>query len=210
MISNNALYDYELDDRVRSRIGSSEVFFEPYKKGDVSKILHARAKDAFTIKIDDSILEHCASSLGHGDARRAIDLLRVAAQIASIQGEMISKKHVNLAQDELQKDRIEKVISSASFHSRSVCGALARITFLTDSEWHSTSSIFKQYSEILSKDEKILSYRRISELLVELENTGLVKSQTVSKGRHGYGTQYKLAVSSDMIGRNVNANGGTQ
>ncbi|MDR3782818.1 MAG: AAA family ATPase [Candidatus Nitrosotalea sp.] len=205
MISNSALYDYDLDDRVRSRIGSSEVFFEPYKKEDVLKILHARAKDAFKIKIDDSILEHCAylSSLGHGDARRAIDLLRVAAQVASIKGEKISKTHIDMAQDELQQDRIEKVISSASFHFRLVCGALARVTFLTDSEWHSTSTIFKQYSKILPKDTKILSYRRISELLSDLENTGLVISQTGSRGRHGYGTQYKLAVSPEMIGRNV-------
>lgn len=28
-------------------------------------------------------------------------------------------------------------------------------------------------------------------------------SQTGSRGRHGYGTQYKIAVSPEMIGRNV-------
>ena len=41
----------------------------------------------------------------------------------------------------------------------------------------------------------------MSELLTELENTGLVVSQTSSKGRHGYGTQYKLVVSPEMVGK---------
>jgi len=52
----------------------------------------------------------------------------------------------------------------------------------------------------LQKETKPLGYRRVSELLTELENTGLVVSQTSSKGRHGYGTQYKLVVSPEMIG----------
>lgn len=36
---------------------------------------------------------------------------------------------------------------------------------------------------------------------MELENTGLAVSLTSSKGRHGYGTQYKLTVSPEMAGK---------
>lgn len=42
-ISNNIMSDYEIDDRVRSRIGSSEVFFNAYSKQDVLEILKDRA-----------------------------------------------------------------------------------------------------------------------------------------------------------------------
>lgn len=38
-ITNNALSEYEIDDRVRSRIGSSEISFEPYSKHIITKIL---------------------------------------------------------------------------------------------------------------------------------------------------------------------------
>ena len=79
-ISNNVMSDYEIDDRVRSRIGASEVFFEPYKPQAVLAMLKDRAEKAFSEPVDSEILQYCAdqSSEEHGDARRAIDLFRVA------------------------------------------------------------------------------------------------------------------------------------
>lgn len=53
---------------------------------------------------------------------------------------------------------------------------------------------------MMAKDTKPLSYRRIVDLLVELENTGLVTSRTLSRGRYGYGTDYKLKLSPEMVG----------
>ena len=204
-ISNNVLSEYELDDRVKSRIGSSEIFFEPYSKSDLLEILKDRAKSAFAKKIDGLVLDHCAElgSSEHGDARRAIDLLRVASEIAISKGEELSVSHVDKASDRLQKDRAEKIIEGASYHFRLVCGGLARATFLSGQAMHSTSTIYKQYGKILEKGVKPLTYRRIHDILTEMENTGLVQSQTSSRGRHGYGTQYKLAMPPEMVGRAI-------
>lgn len=201
-ISNNVVVDYEVDDRVRSRIGSSEVFFTPYSKKEVLEILKDRAATAFSKAVDNGILDYCAnlSAEGHGDARRAIDLLRVAAEIASARGEAVAKSHVDMAVEQLHKDRAVLVLSAASYHFRLAAGALATITHLTGGAWHSTSTIYDHYTQIVQNEIKPLTYRRVSELLTELENTGLAVSQTSSKGRHGYGTQYKLAVSPEIIG----------
>jgi len=43
-ISNNALIDYNLDDRVKSRMGTAEIYFNPYRKDDIVAILSDRAK----------------------------------------------------------------------------------------------------------------------------------------------------------------------
>jgi cell division control protein 6 len=202
-ISNNVMSDYEVDDRVRSRIGTSEVFFEPYTKQAVLAILKDRAAKAFSQPVDSEILQYCAdqSSQEHGDARRAIDLLRVAAEIAGKRGEKISKMHVDAALARLQRDRVSTTLSSASFHLKLAAAALARISYLTQEVWHSTSTVYNQYHLILEEGTKPLTYRRIAELLTELENMGLVISHTSSKGRHGYGTQYKLVVPPDAIGK---------
>ncbi len=151
-------------------------------------------------------MQYCAeqSSQEHGDARRAIDLLRVAAEIASKKGEKISKMHVDLALARLQKDRISTTLSPASYQLKLTAVALARISYLTQDVWHSTSAVYNQYRHILKDAEdntKQLTYRRIAELLTELENMGLVISHTSSKGRHGYGTQYKLAIPPETIGK---------
>jgi archaeal cell division control protein 6 len=202
-ISNNVMSDYEIDDRVRSRIGTSEVFFEPYKPQTVLALLKDRAEKAFSEPVDSEILRYCAgySSQEHGDARRAIDLLRIAAEIAGKRGEKISKKHIDQAVGQLQKDRISTTLSSASYHLKLAAAALARKSYLTEEVWHSTSTLYDQYRHILSKNGKQLTYRRFSELLTELENMGLVVSHTSSKGRHGYGTQYKLVVSPEIVGK---------
>jgi archaeal cell division control protein 6 len=203
-ISNNVMSDYEIDDRVRSRIGTSEVFFEPYTQQAVLAILKDRAAKAFSHSVDYQILQYCAdqSSQQHGDARRAIDLLRVAAEISGKKGERLNKMHIDAALTQLQKDRVSITLSSSSFHLKLAAAALARISYLTQEAWHSTSTINNQYHLILKDDGvKPLTYRRIAELLTELENMGLVISHTSSKGRHGYGTQYKLVVPPEAIGK---------
>jgi cell division control protein 6 len=203
-ISNNVMSDYEIDDRVRSRIGTSEVFFEPYTQQAVLAILKDRAAKAFSGSVDSEIMQYCAdqSSQEHGDARRAIDLLRVAAEIAGKRGgEKITKMHIDTALARLQRDRVSTTLSSASYHLKLAAAALARISYLTQEVWHSTSTVYNQYRHIMRKDTKPLTYRRIAELLTELENMGLVTSHTSSKGRHGYGTQFKLVVPPEAIGK---------
>ncbi len=66
--------------------------------------------------------------------------------------------------------------------------------------WVATSSVYETYKSIIPEDTRILSYRRITDILVKLENTGLVVSRTVSHGRYGYGNEYKLKVSPEMVG----------
>jgi cell division control protein 6 len=109
--------------------------------------------------------------------------------------------HVDAALARLQKDRISTTLSSASFHLKLAAVALARISYLTQEVWHSTSTVYNQYRLTLDERTKPLTYRRIAELLTELENMGLVISHTSSKGRHGYGTQYKLVVPPEAIGK---------
>lgn len=204
-ISNNVVADYEIDDRVRSRIGSSEVFFNSYSKKDVLAILNDRAAAAFSKPIEPAVLDYCAdlSSAEHGDARRAIDLLRVAAEAASSRGEPMQKKHVDMAGEQLQRDRVSLVLSTASYHFRLVAAAMAKNTYVTGDGWHSTSTLYERYCQLVQEGTRTLTYRRVSELLTELENTGFVVSQTSSKGRHGYGTQYRLTVSPDIVGRAI-------
>ena len=201
-ISNKILSDFDLDDRVLSRIGSSEIFFDSYSEGDVFEILKSRAEKAFSVRVPDKILKHVAklSSSDHGDARRAIDLLRLSAELAGQSGSMISESHVDSAASLLQQDQVTKIIKGGSYHFRVVCAALSRITYLSDEPWHSTSRIYKQYQKVLQTDTKPLSYRRVSELLVELVNSGIAVSQTSSKGRKGYGSQFKLVVAPDIVG----------
>lgn len=202
-ISNNVLSDYDLDDRIRSRIGNSEIFFKPYSNDEMLKILQQRAEEAFGKKIDDKILEKCAkvSFLEHGDARRAVDLLRVSAEIAAKEKKEITVEHVTTASKQIQKDRVDEVISSLSHHSKMICLVLAAMTFFLNKNLHTTMSIYEKYKKYL--DTEPVSYRRCSELLKDLENTGLIASKTGSKGRKGYSSEFQLVIDPQIVGETI-------
>ncbi|HJW20446.1 MAG TPA: AAA family ATPase [Candidatus Nitrosotalea sp.] len=207
-ISNDVLAEYNIEDRVKSRIGTSEIFFAPYHHGNVLTILEERAKEAFALKIDNAVLERCAklASEDHGDARRAIDLLRVAAESASSSGQPLNTYHVDWAARELHQDRLENILTDASYNFRRLLASLARITYLSKEEWHFTSIIVQQYKHVWQHNVPPLSYRRISEILNEMEGMGVVVSHATSRGRHGYGKQYKLEMSPDVVGKTLDVN----
>jgi len=163
-ISNNALSDYDLDDRIKSRMGNSEVFFPSYTKDDVSQILQDRAKKAFSKKIPDDIIQYCAEicSAEHGDARRALDLLRVAGELSD--GVKITKDDIDSASMKLQKDRLEQIITNASHHQRVVVGAICKNLTNGNSGFTATSQIYDTYKGMLPETTKPLSYRRIADL----------------------------------------------
>ena len=157
-------------------------------------------------KEDLGALERCAElcSENHGDVRRAIDLLSLAGEIAGAgNSQTVTRGHIDMAAEQLEKDRVIEVMSSASPHLKAVCAALVRLTYaLEEADWHSTSTLYQEYcNSLLDKRDRPLTYRRVSKLLAELENTGLVVSRKASLGRYGYGRQYKLAVHSEVAGR---------
>ena len=198
-ISNNILTDYNLDDRIKSRIGNSEIFFRPYSNEEMLRILRQRAEEAFSEEIDDSVLERCTeiSFLEHGDARRAVDLLRVSAEIAAKENKKLAVRHVNLASQKIQKDRVEEVLASLSNHSQWICKVLAAKSFFHEKDWHTTQSIYESYKKY--SDLTPVTYRRFSELLTDLGNSGILVSSTSSKGQNGYNSEFKFAVDLQTI-----------
>lgn len=199
-ISNNVVSEYDLDDRVRSRIGNTEVYFPAYTYDEALQILRTVAVEAFN-EIDDAVLQHCAklSSQEYGDARRAIDLLRVGAEIAGAKNQKLSIKHIDLASVRLQNDRIVEIMSHATQQFKYVCAAIVYLSYIVELEFIHTSRIYDEY-KLVSPKESHLTYRSISSVLNDIENSGMLTSQIHSRGKHGYGKQYKLMFSPDLIG----------
>lgn len=200
-ISNNGLQEFSFDDRVKSRIGNSAVFFPPYKKDDIVQLLKTRSSQAFRIPISDKILDICADMCceDHGDARRAIDLLRVAGEICS--GE-ITKDNLSLAKYQIDNNRIRDIVQNLSYHSKHVLKAVCVLSLYR--KWADTSHIFHEYANSVDFIKQ-LSYRRISDILVDFEDSGLLISKKSHRGRGGYGKSYRLVESPDLVGNTINS-----
>jgi len=198
-ISNRQLHDYPLEERVRSRLDASEIYFPPYKGRDVLKILRKRAEKAFVDNVDEKVLYECAflSSAESGDCRHALQLLRQAAEIAN---GPISVSDVRRASNLLQKDQLEVIIETATGQQQILLQSMARLVLKNEKEFHSTKEIFDEYQSIIITDCEHLGYRRVSDLLDGLENLGVIISKKSSEGRFGCHKFYRIVLHHYLVG----------
>jgi len=105
--------------------------------------------------------------------------------------------------NKLDDNKLNLILETATDHQKLLLAALAKLVLYSGKEMHSTRQIFEQYDLLSSDDNRRLSYRRVFDLLEELENTGIIIAKTHSSGRHGYHNFYQLSVHHDLVGYKI-------
>lgn len=197
-ISNDLTFKEKLDPRVISSLGEEEVVFTNYDVEQIKKILMERVKEAFiTDSVEESALNLCAALAGseHGDARRAIDLLRVAGEIAERQqADKVTKEHVRNASLKIEENKEETSLKSYPLHEKLIILAIMKAGGSSTGEIY---SYYRGLCKIVGRDE--LTQRRITQMLSEIELSGIITGRLIHQGIHGRTKKYKLTVSSEMI-----------
>ncbi|MEM4409194.1 MAG: cell division control protein Cdc6, partial [Candidatus Caldarchaeum sp.] len=201
-ISNDLMFKEQLDPRVLSSLSEEEVVFPPYTATEIADILVDRAAQALRPgSIGEDVIRLCAALAAseHGDARRAIDLLRVAAEVAEREGaERIEEQHVRKAQSMIERGRVKEVVLSLPLHSRLVLLAI----YMSARKGLETTSgtIYNMYREFCSSiGLEPLTDRRVSTLVSELDMLGIIACELVSYGRHGRTRKIKPTISFNEI-----------
>lgn len=201
-ITNDINFIENLDPRVRSSLGEEEIVFPPYNAEQLEDILWERAREAFTpgaISLD--VIKYCAALAAreHGDARRALDLLRVAGEIAEREGAgKVLVKHVRRAAQEIEYGRIQQVISTLPLHAKLVLKAIAMI--VKEKGHATTGETYDRYRGLaMSLGLDPLTQRRVSEIINELDMLGLVNAIVVSRGRYGKTKMIRIRDSLEVI-----------
>jgi len=204
-ISNDLTFKDMLDPRVLSTLGEEEVIFAPYNAVELKGILQQRVEIAFNPGVigDEGVINlvGALAAQEHGDARRALDLLRTAGELAERRGdERVLQDHVREAQKVIERDTITETVKTLPMQSKAVLFAVYVLADKGQSDIF-TGECFNVYSEIakaLSLDT--LTQRRVSDLISELDMMGLINTTVISKGRYGRTKKIKLAVSKKQIG----------
>ncbi|MCL5068297.1 MAG: orc1/cdc6 family replication initiation protein [Thaumarchaeota archaeon] len=188
-ISNDLQFKEALGARVLSRLSEEETVFPPYSAMELRAILQERAQSAFNENAyTEAALNLCAALSGseHGDARRAVDLLRIAGEVAEREAStQLDEKHIRIAVQKIDQDRVTEALRTLPLH--------AKLTLLAvfhperkDNTSASSGSVYEEYSQICAKTgTEPLTTRRISGLLSELDTLGLVSAAIVNYGRYG-------------------------
>ena len=204
-ISNDLKFKEMLDPRVLSTLGEEEVIFSPYNAVELKGILKQRVELAFNRNaISDEGVINLVGALAaqeHGDARRALDLLRTAGELAERRGDSaVTQDHVRDAQKVIERDTITETVKTLPMQSKAVLFAVYVLANKGQRDIF-TGECYNIYSEIakaLSIDT--LTQRRVSDLISELDMLGLINTTVISKGRYGRTKKIKLAVSKKQIG----------
>jgi len=197
-ISNDLTFKEKLDPRVISSLGEEEIVFTNYNVEQIKKILEERIHDSFIENsVEEPALNLCAALAGgeHGDARRAIDLIRVAGEIAERQqSDRVTIEHIREATQKIEENKEETSLKSYPLHEKLVIIAIMKANGSSTGEIYSS---YKNLCKVVGRDE--LTQRRVTQMLSEIEMSGIISGRIIHQGIHGRTKKYKLTISSEMI-----------
>jgi len=202
-ISNKIRYRDQMDERVKSSLCEREFVFPPYDANQLREIMEAR-RDAF----HDGVLESgviprvaALAAQEHGDARKAIDMLRYAGDIAQSRGTAtVAEEFVDEARDRAESDRFRKLIRGATPHSRYVLHALATLSRTNNQERFRTRAVYDIYEEVCDEyGSEPLSLRRVRDLLKEHAFLDVTEQSNEGGGVDGVYTAHRLIEDPDTV-----------
>ncbi len=201
-ISNNLVFAEDLDPRVKSSLSGEDIIFPPYNALQIQDILKERVSKAFRNNIVQlGVVEKCSAYAAreHGDVRRAIDLLRVSGEIAERSGSTIVEiKHLDEAEKKVESD---KIINAAIDQPKQFQVVLYSILIISpQKKTFFTGEIYEIYKTICQKSKfNVLTQRRISDILAELDMLGMINAKIISKGRYGRTREISLSLEERII-----------
>jgi cell division control protein 6 len=205
-ISNKIMYADRMDERVKSSLCEREFVFPPYNAPQLSDIMEARS-DAFREGVLNGGVIPRAAALAareHGDARKAIDILRYAGEIAQSRGvNEVKEDFVIQARERAESDRFRELIRGATPHSRHVLQALTVLSLNheNDTEGFRTTKIYDLYQEICRQEgTDPLSLRRVRDLLKEHAFLDVIEQSRFSGGSaEGSYTEHQLLEDASVV-----------
>ncbi|HLC85785.1 MAG TPA: ORC1-type DNA replication protein [Candidatus Nanoarchaeia archaeon] len=202
-ISNDILFMDSVDPRVKSSLSEEELVFPPYNAIQIQDILRERAKVGFKHEvIKDGVIEKCAAYAAreHGDARRALELLRVSGELAERKNKnIVSVEDIDDAEEKIERDKILDVV-----HTQPKQFQLTLLSILNLSDIGKgplfTGDVYEIYRDLCQKvGLKPLTQRRITDIIAELDMLGIINAKVISKGRYGRTKEIKVVIPKSTI-----------
>jgi len=197
-ISNDLKFKEFLDPRVLSSLSEEEIVFPAYTVEELKGILKDRTKEGFydgTVK--EAAINLCAAKAGseHGDARRAVDLLRVAGEVAEREGvSFVDEKHIRIAEQKIEQDTASEALRSLTMHEKIIMYSVML------SEKGSTGDVFDKYKELCRKlSLEPVTQRRVGMIISNLDTLGLISAPVINQGRYGRTKRISLAVQPSVV-----------
>jgi archaeal cell division control protein 6 len=184
--------DLKLRDRfpphLKSVLCENDLIIKPYDAMQLADILRARVEMAFQPSVvPEMVIDLCAAyaAQDYGDVRRAIDLLRVAGELAEARnGSTLVEQDVKDSCAKIEVDRAVEVIKTLPTQSKAVL--LACIYVYDSPQENITANIYEVYKRLAYEiDISVLTQRRVTDLISELNQLGILEGFNDFRGIKG-------------------------
>ena len=204
-ISNKLKFRDSLDPRILSSLGEEHIVFPTYDASELRDILNERVKITFHEDVlKEDVIPLCAAIAAkeHGDARKALQLLRKAGELAErAQSKFVTSKYVEKAQEDIEKDYIMEYIKGLPLQAQLILTSIYLISKFNPDHIIISGDIYDVHSEIRSLIPGVrqLTKRRISDYINELALAGIIIAEVKSMGHYGRTKIIKFDIGIDII-----------
>jgi cell division control protein 6 len=198
-ISNDFKFRDQLDPRVQDTLCERELQFPPYGASELENILESRAEIAISEDaIEQGVLNFCAALAARdsGSARQALDLLRLAGEIAeNRESDIVERGHVEAARSRLEQERVEEGMRELTTHGRLVLLAIISKAAKEEETPCRTREIYEEYITLCdSSGTDSLAQRSVHNHLSDLRMLGILSANENRSGSRGNYYSYELDV----------------
>ena len=202
-ISNDIMFVDNLDPRVRSSLSEEEIIFPPYNALQIQAILKQRAEISFNKNVLGlGVIEKCAAyaARDHGDARRALELLRVAGEVADRKNsKIITISNIDEAEEKIDRDRIIDIVTTQPKQYHLVLYSILSLQPMRNKNIF-TGEVYEIYKSLCNKtNTSILTQRRVSDIISDFDMIGIVNARVISKGRYGRTRDISIGISETTL-----------
>lgn len=192
-----------LDSELKSSLDAAEILFPSYTAEQLQDILYERAERAFQwAALDDAVIPLCAAFAAskQGNARCALDLLCVSGEIAEQSGsKKVYEEHVRHARERIEMSRVIDVVKTLPLQAKIVLSSVIRCRGRNKRRIHS-GVVYNMYRRLCTyAGVNVLTQRRVTDFISELNIFGLVNTVIVSKGRYGRTREISLSVPEECV-----------
>ncbi|QCC47218.1 Cdc6/Cdc18 family protein [Halobellus limi] len=200
-ISNNYTFRQSLSPKVKDTLMESEISFSPYDASELRAILADRADRAFVDGVcEESAIARAAAiaAKDRGNARQAIDLLRVGGEVAKKRGDThVDDTHIVAAQELVQRGRLRNRIRDQTQHAQLLLETLAYIEQHEEAPARS-KAIKNRYEDVADSHAvaPLTTLKSIQNHLSDLHMLGFLRRTGQNHGEGG-GRYYEYSLDLD-------------
>ncbi|MCL9813487.1 orc1/cdc6 family replication initiation protein [Natranaeroarchaeum aerophilus] len=204
-ISNNYTFRTSLSPKVKDTLMETEISFGPYNANELGTILQDRAEQAFAEDAcDQSAIRRAAALAAQdmGNARQAIDLLRVGGEVAlREEADCVTDDHIGAARERVQRGRLHNRIREQTIHGQYILETIAYLEERDETPVRS-KEIYDLYQDVAAEcgDDPLTTLKSIQDHLSDLHMLGFLQRFERNEGLSGgQYYEYELDLNAEIV-----------